>query len=1670
MAIRRILIVPPAAPGSKGDEGMVRGLMELFAAYDIHILGPEADGDWAAHVGPDAAATRRVGWTAGPLSRCHDAFGDGDLLFMIGADTIDGTCGVAPAMRQLDLMAAACARGVPVYAIFSFRANVMEPILDQLKRLPAVNYLLRDDLSLDRFQQQTGLAARAFPDLSFFFTARSRAEGVQHAQQRIDHMRRDLHPILGVNFAEHSFRSFHDDHDHDQRQAFVTSVMTQLAGAYPQAGFVLLSNDSRSWTNHISDDEFSDIAEDWIQTALGAGRVVKMDRQALYADNIAVLAQLDGLVTGRMHLSYAALRAGTMPIILMGEGRGYSSSDKVRGAFRKHLGSDRGVVADTTRLGATVVELLSEQADIGPRLAAFRDRKDAECRKMGGLVLAEIAALSAIQDTGVMPRAAPGDTGDDAAAKARAGAMARTLWRSQAQFAKDARRQKGALRRAEMQRGVERLALKTALLGKTWMTPQRVEKLNRSLAKRKPAGQAGCLQAALTHAGAGSGHPPKAKATASGTGGSSFAYHALLGLAALSAPFSERRANRFRRSAEKRDPRRRKLAYATLVGTATGEIRDGRERRILVADYRLPRPDVSAGERATVGLVADLCALGFAVTFVPTYLQDNPPYRENLERMGAEVITSKSGYAYGADYIRAHGHKFGVFYFIRVDVAESLLNTARRVAPDARVIFHAPDLYFLRESRAAELKGDAAEVASAATTRVREIAIMQACDHVVLVSPAEIPHLADIVPASKISVVPALYSNVIAAPQGYAARDAIFFLGGFKHRPNVDSVHWFVQHVWPKVRQAMPDVEFHIIGAEAPGDIVALGQQPGVRFIGYVEDLDPVLARYRLAVAPLLYGAGIKGKIAAALGAGVPTVTTSIGAEGMGIVDAVHALVRDTPEEFADAVVALYRDPALWESLAQQGARLVADNFGAAANRAAFLRALERAAALPLDLYADHCRKAAPARLPVADPGVAPEVSIIIPAYDGWHMTSACLNALQHAIRGSGLSVEIILADDNSSDDTRLASAMYPGLTVVRQESNLGFLLNSRAAAAQARGTFLVFLNNDTVVLPNWLVGLVTLARAEAGAAIVGARLLYPDGTIQECGSALLADGLAVSIGRGESRFAPLFCLDREVDYVSGASMLVRRDVWDQVGGFDTRYIPAYCEDSDLAMAVRALGWRVLCAARSQVLHYEHGSYGAEQASAPKALMVANNAKLLQKWRDVLNRDHLPSGSEPLVAAAAAERQPSAAARARRRDGRLNVLYFSPYPSHPDNHGNQATIQAFGRRFRNMGHRVHFVLLEGSMYDAAAVAQMRAAWDSLDILPTQLECKANGKPVPFDGWYQEGTGEAVRMLCQKYDIDVLFCSYVFQSRLLDFVPAHVLKIIDTHDKMGDRYEMLRANGQKVEFFSCSPEDEGRYLRRADIVVARRAEEARYFDSVSGRPTSLVLPHVEESRDLGRTFDALNSVGIVASANRINLHIVQTFLAELSRRYPDGCPFTVQIAGQVSGMLAALAPADRKVFAQPWVRLHGFVDDIASFYRAVDLVVSPVTLGTGINVKTVQAMAFGMPLVTTLVGIKGIETDEPLHRHATLEDLVASLDSIRANPAVLARLAQLSRERYATFLAQADDAASWLFAHVRLAEGRGLASNLVHFSGPDDVVPAALAPGARCSVPASGGSD
>ena len=267
------------------------------------------------------------------------------------------------------------------------------------------------------------------------------------------------------------------------------------------------------------------------------------------------------------------------------------------------------------------------------------------------------------------------------------------------------------------------------------------------------------------------------------------------------------------------------------------------------------------------------------------------------------------------------------------------------------------------------------------------------------------------------------------------------------------------------------------------------------------------------------------------------------------------------------------------------------------------------------------------------------DVSIIVPAYNNVAYTLTCLlSVLRQKTR---YSFEVIVGDDASSDATQaLIASLAAPVVHVRHPDNLGFLRNCNACAEHAQGRYLVLLNNDTIVLPGWLDELVDLLEADPKIGLVGSKLLFPSGRLQEAGGIVWNDASSSNYGRDSDPQLPMFNYVKDVDFCTGASIAVRTDLWRELGGFDERYAPAYYEDTDLAFRIREAGFRTVYQPRSVAIHYEAVTHGKDETRGIRRYLVENRKKFFERWRDVLAREHFDPGQELPLARDRGHRRP----------------------------------------------------------------------------------------------------------------------------------------------------------------------------------------------------------------------------------------------------------------------------------------------------------------------------------------------------------------------------------------------------------------------------------------------
>ncbi|MCF6341201.1 MAG: glycoside hydrolase family 99-like domain-containing protein [Bacteroidales bacterium] len=700
----------------------------------------------------------------------------------------------------------------------------------------------------------------------------------------------------------------------------------------------------------------------------------------------------------------------------------------------------------------------------------------------------------------------------------------------------------------------------------------------------------------------------------------------------------------------------------------------GEKPKVLIVSYNFPRHDNSSGELRFFSLVQMLTKywdIDFGI--IPTHLEVNSKpemekYAGQLQKLGINNLPLEKGGLANAIKNNAYDGAYFNFYW----VAEQFITLFKKHQPLAFVVVDSVDVHFAREMSQAALKQS--DIAQAIETKARELSVYRSADITIAVSNEDFELLHHKEKIKNVSIVPNIVPQFVRKKG--QRKQVVNFIGNYAWPPNPDAVVWFVTEVWPLIYSQCPEAKFQIIGSEPTPEVLALASSPGVQVLGFVPETKPYLESAAVSVAPLRFGGGMKGKVNEAMAYGLPVVATSFGAQGFNAVHGKEMFIEDEARGFADAVVKLLKDELLQEEMGLAGQQLNAD----ICSPEAIEKKIKTLVSLSRKISADKKRRAfwlktkqwfkrltesfhdvglgfrllfhggikkflfraywylkgkkkmedIPVKIPkekftltkinhvVRLPhNPVPIVSIIIPVYNQWDYTLQCLDSIQ---KNSGnIKYEVILMDDLSTDETRNAAGHVKNLRIIRNEKNLGFLLNCNKGASLAKGRYLVFLNNDTLVQPRWLFWMVRTMDYHHEVGLAGAKLIFSTGQLQEAGGIVFKDGSAMNYGREDKPGLPQYNYFKDVDYCSGAGICVRKEVWDQLGGFDTQFSPAYYEDTDLAFRIREMGYRTIFQPRSIIIHFEGISHGTDLSSGIKKKQVEHHKVFFKKWETELS-------------------------------------------------------------------------------------------------------------------------------------------------------------------------------------------------------------------------------------------------------------------------------------------------------------------------------------------------------------------------------------------------------------------------------------------------------------------
>jgi O-antigen biosynthesis protein len=562
-----------------------------------------------------------------------------------------------------------------------------------------------------------------------------------------------------------------------------------------------------------------------------------------------------------------------------------------------------------------------------------------------------------------------------------------------------------------------------------------------------------------------------------------------------------------------------------------------------------------------------------------------------------------------------------------------------------------------------------------------------------------------------------------------------------------------------------------------------------------------------------------------------------------------------------------------------------------------------------------------------------PEVSVILVLYNRAELTLQCLRSL---IDNGHESLEIIIIDNASMDATPSLLNRIDGAIILRNQENIHFLRGANLGAQQAHGRYLLFLNNDTQVLPGAIQAAIRTIENSQSIGAVGGRLILPDGRLQEAGSIVWRDGSCLGYGRGADPLSPEFRFRRDVDYCSGAFLLTRRETFTDMGGFDEAFQPFYYEETDFCIRLWKRGFRVVYEPDAAVLHYEFASSSSSKEA--QEWHARHQGLFLQRHRDYL-KDHYDCDEENILKARSAGNH------------RPMVLFIDDRVPHP----------ALGSGFPRSNAILSGLAKLGSLVTFYPTEEIEEDWHEVySDIPREVEVMLN-----------HGSRGLHRFLASRVGhYDLIFVSRPNNMQYLrPIVKAHPdwfrnTRIIYDAEAL---FAFRDLTAQRMKGGSLTDEKSEQLIRSeielvdvADLVVSVSNFEANTFARY-GIQNTRVLGHSLAVSPTPRAFNdrrGILFVGAILEENSPNGDAVFWFLREILpiiRSELGNVPFSVAGVNKVDFGSAA---------ANSQLKLLGKVADLTPAYDEARIFIAPTRYAAGVPHKIHEASARGIPVVAT----------------------------------------------------------------------------------------------------------
>ena len=638
----------------------------------------------------------------------------------------------------------------------------------------------------------------------------------------------------------------------------------------------------------------------------------------------------------------------------------------------------------------------------------------------------------------------------------------------------------------------------------------------------------------------------------------------------------------------------------------------------------------------------------------------------------------------------------------------------------------------------------------------------------------------------------------------------------------------------------------------------------------------------------------------------------------------------------------------------------------------------------------------------------------MLPVYDQVAYTYACIQSILEHTDFNETPYEVILADDVSKDATASIGDYIRGLVVSRNTENQGFLKNCNQAAKKAVGDYIFFLNNDTKVTDGWLSSLLNLMDGDESIGMAGSKLIYPDGRLQEAGGIIWSDGSGWNYGRLDDPEKPQYNYVKEVDYISGAAIMIRRSLWEEIGGFDERFAPAYCEDSDLAFEVRKHGKRVVYQPKSVVVHFEGISNGTDvNGEGLKKYQVVNQEKFREKWKEELKEQSRNTGNpNPFTARDRSQKKPC-------------VLVIDHYVPTWDKDAGSKTTYQYIRMFLKKGYNVK-LLGDNFLHEE----------------PYSTELMQMGVEILYGEDMQSGIWDWIRENQLFIDIAYLNRPHI-AIKYIDFLrentgirciyyghDLHFLRLLREYELNGDiRTKRESDYWKSIEFTVMQKADMSYYPSEAEVeaihaldpkIRVKAITAYLWEDFLPCGKSGALLSETGEETDYAKREGLLFVGGFAHPPNEDGvLWFVKDVFPKIREKVPDMNFYIV--GSKAPEEITALGAEPEKT----GIHVLGYVSDeeLAALYQKTKITVVPLRYGAGVKGKVVEAIYNGAVVVTTSVGAEGIpdpervlatvnETETELREHpeAVAESFAEAVLKLYRNDGMLAAISS-ETQRY-----------------------------------------------------------